>query len=112
MPRAGARSADPSACQLNDLNLMMQLQQIKLDSLGLLFVGLFLELSGGLFIFLTNFIEFLHVLKELWTSLESDEKFGLLTVAAVVGGLHSDGLGSDLLEGGVVVSKHKNRLPL
>ena len=68
------------------------------------FLGFLLELASGLLILLTNLVEFLHVLKELWASLEGDEKFGLLAVAAVVGGLYCDGLRSDLQEGGVVVS--------
>ena len=63
-----------------------------------------LELVGGLLVLLTDLVELLHVLEEVWASLESDEKLGLLAVSAsVVGCLDSDGLGSDLLEGGIVV---------
>ena len=50
-----------------------------------------------------GFAEIFHVLKEVGASLESDEKFRLLAVASVVRRLNCDGLGSDLLESGVVV---------
>lgn len=63
-----------------------------------------MELVGGLFILFANFIEFLHVLKEIWASLESNEKLGLLAITAVVRGLDSDGLGPDFLECGIIVS--------
>ena len=80
------------------------------DSLGLLFVWLFLELVGGLFILFANFIELLHVLEEVWASLESNEKLGLLAITAVVRGLDSDGLGPDFLECGIIVSTQENRI--
>lgn len=56
----------------------------ELSSLSFFFVGLFLEFAGGLLILFANFVEFLHVLKELWASLESNEKLGLLAITAVV----------------------------
>ena len=68
-------------------------------------LGLLLELASGLLVLLANLVEFLHVLEELWASLESDEKLCLLAVTAVVRGLDGNGLSSDLLECGVVVSK-------
>ena len=64
-----------------------------------------MKFAGSLLVLFTNFIEFLHVLKEVWSSLESDEKLGLFAITAVVGGLHSDGLGSNLHESGVVVPR-------
>ena len=66
-------------------------------------LGLFLELVGGLFVLLADLVEFPHVLEEVWASLERDEKLRLLAIAPVVRGLNCDGLGSDLLECGVVV---------
>lgn len=63
-----------------------------------------MELVGGLFILFANFIELLHVLEEIWASLESNEKLGLLAITAVVRGLDSDGLGPDFLECGIIVS--------
>jgi len=66
-------------------------------------LGLFLHLVGGLFVLLTDFVELPHVLEEVGASLERDEKLRLLAVASVVRGLNCDGLGSDLLESGVVV---------
>lgn len=63
-----------------------------------------MELVGGLFILFANFIELLHVLEEVWASLESNEKLGLLAITAVVRGLDSDGLGPDFLECGIIVS--------
>lgn len=66
-------------------------------------LGLLLELVGGLFVLLADFVELPHVLEEVGASLESNEKLGLLAVASVVGGLNCDGLGSDFLECGVVV---------
>ena len=56
----------------------------KLCSLSFFFVRLLLELVGGLLILFANFVEFLHVLKEVWASLESDEKLGLLAIAPIV----------------------------
>lgn len=84
-------------------NLMMQLLHwLCGNSLGCL-LGLLLKFACSLLVLFTNFIEFLHVLKEVWSSLQSDEKLGLFAVAAVVGGLYCDGLCSNLLERGIVV---------
>lgn len=47
-------------------------------------LGLLLQLAGSLFVLFTDLVELLHVLKEVGTSLESDEQFGLLAVAALV----------------------------
>jgi hypothetical protein len=73
-------------------------------SVGLLFLGILLNLVRSLFIFLTDFVELLHVFEKVGASLQSDEKFGFLAVATVVGGLHGNGFSSDLLEGCVFVS--------
>ena len=62
-----------------------------------------MKFACSLLILFANFIEFLHVLKEVGSSLQSNEKLGLFAVAAVVGGLYCDGLCSNLLERGVVV---------
>jgi len=62
-----------------------------------------LELVGGLFVLLANLVELPHVLEEVRAPLQGDEELGLLAVASVVRGLNCDGLGSDLLESGVVV---------
>ena len=62
-----------------------------------------MKLVGGLFILFADFVELPHVLEEVGASLESDEKLSLLAIASVVRGLNCDGLGSDLLECGVVV---------
>jgi len=72
--------------------------------LGSAILGFLLELVGGLFVLLANLVELSHVLEEVGAPLQSDEELGLLTVASVVRGLNCDGLGSDLLESGVVVS--------
>lgn len=66
-------------------------------------LGLFVQLGGGPFVLLADFIELPHVLEEVGASLERDEELRLLAVSSVVGGLNCDGLGSDLLESGVVV---------
>ena len=68
-----------------------------------------MEFASCLLIFFADLVELLHVLKEIGTSLQGDEQFGLLAVSALVvtsvaGGLNCDGLGSDLLECSVVVS--------
>ena len=65
------------------------------------FLGFFLLLGNSL-VFFPDLVELLHVFKEIWTSLQSDEQLGLLAIASVA--LNSDGLGLDLLEGGVLVS--------
>ena len=66
-------------------------------------LGFLLELVGGLFVLLANLVELPHVLEEVRAPLQGDEELGLLAVASVVRGLNCDGLGSDLLESGVVV---------
>ena len=77
---------------------------------SLLVLGFLLELARSLIVLLFDLVELLHVLKEVGTSLQGDEQFGLLAVSALVvtsvaGGLNCDGLCSDLLEGSVVVSE-------
>ena len=64
---------------------------------------LFLKLVSVLFVLLTDLVELPHVLEEVWASLKSNEKLRLLAIAPIVGGLNCDGLGSDLLECGIVV---------
>lgn len=76
---------------------------------SLLILGLLLELVCRLLVLFTDLVELLHVLKEVGTSLQGDEQFSLLAVAAlavtsVTRGLNCDGLGSDLLECSVIVS--------
>ena len=66
-------------------------------------LGLFLKLVGGLFVLLADLVELPHVFEEVWAPLEGDEKLCFLAIASVVGSLNCDGLGSDLLESGVVV---------
>lgn len=80
------------------------------NSVGFWLFGLFLKLVGSLFVLFTDFIELLHVLEEVWTPLKGDEKLCFLAVASVIGGLNCDGLGSDLLECGVVVPKTWSKL--
>lgn len=60
-------------------------------------------LGGKFLVLFSDVIKFLHVLKEVLTSLQGDEKFGFLAVTS--GSLNSDGSGSNLLEYGIVVSK-------
>lgn len=67
-------------------------------------LGLFLELVGVLFVLLADLVELPHVLEEVRRSLESNEELRLLAIASVVRSLNCDGLGSDFLECGVVVS--------
>lgn len=64
-----------------------------------------MKLVGSLFVLFTDLIELLHVFEEVGASLEGDEKLCFLAVASIVRGLNCDGLGSDLLECGVVVPK-------
>lgn len=66
-------------------------------------LGFLLELVGSLLILITDFVELLHVLVEIWASFEGDEKLGFLAVSALAGSLHGDCLGSDLLESGIIV---------
>lgn len=46
---------------------------IRSFSVCLLFLGIFLNLVGSLFVLLTDFVELLHVFKELGTTLQGDE---------------------------------------
>ena len=62
-------------------------------------------LGGKSLVLLLDLVELLHVLKEVLTSLEGDEKFSFLAVTSR--SLHSDGSRSNLLEFGVIVSKIK-----
>lgn len=74
-------------------------------SVGLLFLGILLNLVRSLFVFLADLVELLHVFEKVGASLQSDEKFGFLAVATVVGGLHGNGFSSNLLKGRVFVPK-------
>lgn len=47
---------------------------------SLVILSFFLKLAGGLFVLFTDLVEFLHVLKEFWTSLQGDEELSLLAV--------------------------------
>ena len=97
-----------------DLTDFLQVVAIKwvqrlLIAVGFLFLRIFLNLVRSLFVLLADFVELLHVLKELGAALESDEKFGFLAVISVVGGgLHVNGLCPDRLEGGVLVSRKQS----
>jgi hypothetical protein len=71
------------------------------------FFWLSIALSGGVLggeslVLFSDFIEFLHVLEEVFASLQGDEKFSLLAVTSR--SLNSDGSCSNLLECGVIVS--------
>ena len=73
------------------------------------FLSVSLGISGSCFrgqalVLLTDLVELLHVLEEVRAALQSDEELGLLAVSVTSWALDGDGLGSDLLEGGVVVS--------
>jgi len=75
-------------------------------------LGFLGELVGSLLVQLTDLVELLHVLEEVWTPLQGDKKLGLLAVTSLVvssvaGGLNCDGLGSDLLECSVIVSTRR-----
>lgn len=83
---------------------------------SLVVLGFLLELGSSLFVLFTDLVELFHVLKEVRASLEGDEELGLLGVttlgvAPVARGLNCDGLGSDLLECSVVVSKDMSVTP-
>ena len=66
-------------------------------------IGIFAFVLGGKFLVLfSDFVEFLHVLKEVLASLQGNEQFGFLAVTPA--SLNSDGSGSNLLEYGIVVS--------
>lgn len=54
-------------------------------------------------VLLSDLIKLFHVLLEILASLESNEKFGLLAVSLLP--LNCNCFGSDLFEGGVLVSK-------
>ena len=62
-----------------------------------------MKLVGGLFVLLADLVKLPHVLEKVGASFQGDEKLGFLAIASVVRGLNCDGLGSDLLESGVVV---------
>ena len=62
-----------------------------------------MKLVSGLFVLLTDLVKLPHVLEKVGASLEGNEKLGFLAIASIVRGLNCDGLGSDLLESGVVV---------
>jgi len=71
------------------------------------FFWLSIGLSGSILgseslVLFSDFIEFLHVLEEVFTSLQGDEKLCLLAVTSRP--LNSDGSSSNLLECGVIVS--------
>lgn len=51
---------------------------------SLLVLCLLLELVGSLLVLLADLVELLHILKEVGTSLQGDEQFGLLAVTAFV----------------------------
>ena len=72
-------------------------------SVGLLFLGILLDLVGGLLVLFADVVELLHVLEEISAAAQCDEELGLLAVPAVAGGLHGDGLRPDLMESGVLV---------
>jgi hypothetical protein len=46
-------------------------------------LGFLLQLAGSLLVQFFDLVELLHVLKEVGTSLESDEQFGFLAIAAL-----------------------------
>lgn len=46
-------------------------------------LSFFLKLASGCFVRFTDLVELLHVLKEFWTSLQGDEKLGLLAVTSL-----------------------------
>ena len=69
-----------------------------------------MKLIGGLFILLADLVELPHVLEEVGAPLQRDEELSLLAIAPIVRGLNCDGLGSDLLECGVVVPAQTNEL--
>lgn len=80
---------------------------------GLNFALSFLDFSGGVlrsilagksFVLFSDLVEFLHVLKEIWTSLKCDEELCFLAISVTSWTLHGDCSGSDLFESGVVVS--------
>jgi hypothetical protein len=50
---------------------------------SLVILSFFLKLAGGLFVLFTDLVELLHVLKEFWTSLQSDEELSLLAVTSL-----------------------------
>ena len=64
-----------------------------------------MKLVSVFLVFLTDLVELPHVLKELGTSLQRNEKLGLLAITPVVRSLNCDGLCPYLLECGVIVPK-------
>jgi hypothetical protein len=77
-------------------------------SVGLGFLGLLLNLVGGLLVLLADFVELLHVLEEVGAPAQRNEQLGLLAIAAVVRGLHSNGLGANLVERSILVPAAQN----
>merc|ERR1712110_181730 len=87
---------------------MMKPEDVIHSRVGLWLIGLTLGGIGGIFggeslVLFSDLVELPHVLEEIGASLQGDEKLGLLAISLLP--LHSDGSGSDLLEGGVLVSK-------
>ena len=87
---------------------MMEPEDVIHSRVGLWLIGLTLGGIGCIFggeslVLFSDLVELPHVLEEIGASLQGDEKLGLLAISLLP--LHSDGSGSDLLEGGVLVSK-------
>jgi hypothetical protein len=61
-----------------------------------------LKSLGFSFVLLSDFIELLHVFKEFWASVQSNEQLGFLAISSI--SLDGDGLGLNLLECSVLVS--------
>lgn len=55
----------------------------KVHSNSLVILSFLLELVGVLFVLFTNLVELLHVLKEIRTSLQGDEKLGFLAISSL-----------------------------
>ena len=62
------------------------------------------------FVLFSDLIELFHISEEVLASLKGNEELSLLAVALVA--LNSDGLGLDLKEGGVLISKQQHKLPI
>jgi len=91
---------------------MVEPEDIIHSLFGLFFIGLTLRalglesFGGESLVLFFDLVELPHILEEIWASLQGDEKLGLLAISLLP--LHSDGSGSDLLEGGIIVSKRYN----
>ena len=70
--------------------------------------GGFACLGGKCVVFLTDLVELLHVLLEIRAFLQCDEQLGLLAIPSIA--LHSDCLGLNFLERGIIVSKKHTRI--